>query len=131
MSLLDFSNVIYYQNFNLSFHQKMETIWHYVALAINSRRNKRFLYRKSMLRIRFGGFTTITLAWKTLLFLQNTKITVSEVLLFNYSYTQCNKIPAITVKHGFFKNTFLPSAIIEWNKLNAKIKNSESIATFF
>ena len=84
-----------------------------------------------MLRVRFGGSTTITLAWKTLLFLQNTKITVSEVLLFNYSYTQCNKIPAIPVKHGFFKNTFLPSAIIEWNKLNAKIKNSESIATFF
>ena len=31
---------------------------------------------------------------------------------------QCNKIPAINVKHDFLKNTFFPSAIIEWNKLD-------------
>ena len=43
---------------------------------------------------------------------------------------QCNKIPAINVKHDIFKNTFFPSTIIEWNKLDWKIKNSESIETF-
>ena len=36
----------------------------------------------------------------------------------------------INVKHDFFKNTFFPSAIIEWNKLAWKIKNSENIETF-
>ena len=43
---------------------------------------------------------------------------------------QCNKIPAINVKHDFFKNTFFPSTIMEWNKLDWEIKNSESIVTF-
>ena len=43
---------------------------------------------------------------------------------------QCNKIPAINVKHDFFKNNFFPSTIIEWNKLDWKIKNSGSIETF-
>ena len=34
------------------------------------------------------------------------------------------------MKHDIFKNTFFPSTIIEWNKLDWKIKNSESIETF-
>ena len=34
------------------------------------------------------------------------------------------------MKLDFFKNTFFPSTIIEWNKLDWKIKNSQSIETF-
>ena len=49
----------------------------------------------------------------------------------SYRTRQCNKIPAINVKYDFFKNTFfLPSKIIEWNKLDWEIKNSGSIVTF-
>ena len=48
----------------------------------------------------------------------------------SYRTKQCNNIPAINVKHDFFKNTFFPSTIIEWNKLDWKIKNSGSIETF-
>ena len=48
----------------------------------------------------------------------------------SYRARQCNKIPAINVKHNFFKNTFFPLTIIEWNKLDWEIKNSESIETF-
>ena len=44
---------------------------------------------------------------------------------------ESNQIPALKVKHDFFKNTFFPSTIIERNKLDWKIKNSESIKTFF
>ena len=43
---------------------------------------------------------------------------------------ECNKIPAINVKHKFFKNICFPSAIIDWNKLDWKIKYSESIEIF-
>ena len=49
----------------------------------------------------------------------------------SYRTRQCNKIPAINAKHDFFKNTFFPSVIMEWNKLDWEIKNSESIETFF
>ena len=48
----------------------------------------------------------------------------------SYRTRQCNKIPAINVKHDFFKNTFFPSTLMEWNKLDWEIKSSESIATF-
>ena len=63
--------------------------------------------------------------------LQSPKYLYSIILMYNISYRarQFNKIPTINVKHDFFKNTFFPSTIIEWNKLDWKIKNSESIET--
>ena len=36
----------------------------------------------------------------------------------------------MNVKHDFFKNTFFPLTITEWDKLDLKIKNSESVETF-
>ena len=53
-----------------------------------------------------------------------------EFFIQNNLITQFNKIPEINVNHDFFKNTFFPSAIMEWNKLDWEIKNSESIVTF-
>ena len=34
-------------------------------------------------------------------------------------------IPLIKIKQNFFINTFLPSVIIEWNKLDLAIRNAE------
>ena len=63
---------------------------------------------------------------------QSPKYLYSIIPIHNMSCRtrQCNKIPAINVKHDFFKNTFFPSTIIEWNKLDWEIKNSESIVIF-
>ena len=47
-----------------------------------------------------------------------------------YRTKQCNKLPLIKVTHRFLMNTFFPSAIIECNKLDWNIKNSETIETF-
>ena len=47
-----------------------------------------------------------------------------------YRTRQCNNITAINAKHDFFMNTFFHSIIIEWNKLDWEIKNSESIEIF-
>ena len=35
--------------------------------------------------------------------------------------------PLIKIKHNFFKNTFFPSAILEWNKLDPTIQNAEEV----
>ena len=48
----------------------------------------------------------------------------------SYRARQRNKIPAINVKHDSFKNTFFPSTIKKWNKLDWEIKNFESNVTF-
>ena len=39
-------------------------------------------------------------------------------------------IPIFSLKHGFFKNSFFPSTISEWNKLDPVIRNSESLSIF-
>ena len=64
--------------------------------------------------------------------LQSPKYLYSIIPMYNMSYRarQFNKIPTINVKHDFFKNTFFPSTIIEWKKLDWEIKNSKSIETF-
>ena len=41
-----------------------------------------------------------------------------------------SNIPLIKTKHNFFKNSFFPSAIIEWNNLDSNLKNSKSISVF-
>ena len=63
---------------------------------------------------------------------QSLKYFYSIIPIQNMSYRtrKCNKIPAINVKHDFFKNTFFSSTLMEWNKLDREIKNSESIVTF-
>ena len=45
--------------------------------------------------------------------------------------TRCKKsIPLLNIKHDCFKNYFFPSTIIEWNKLDSNIRNSENLALF-
>ena len=40
------------------------------------------------------------------------------------------KIPRMKSKNTFFKNSYIPSTIIEWNKLDQDIRNVESYALF-
>ena len=47
-----------------------------------------------------------------------------------YNIRNANNIPLLKVKHNFFRTSFLPSAVIEWNKLDLKIGNSESLNIF-
>ena len=39
-------------------------------------------------------------------------------------------VPRIKSKHAFLKNSYIPSTIIEWNKLGQDIRNVESYALF-
>ena len=41
-----------------------------------------------------------------------------------------NSVPLFNVKHDYFKNSFFPSTVIEWNKIHFNITNSESLALF-
>ena len=50
----------------------------------------------------------------------------------NCSYRTRNAliIPHINVKQQFFKNSYFPSTIIEWNKFDSNIRNSETLNIF-
>ena len=47
-----------------------------------------------------------------------------------YPTRNANNIPHFKVKHSFLKNTFLPSVIVEWNKLDFEIQNAPSLNIF-
>ena len=47
-----------------------------------------------------------------------------------YSTRNVNHIPHFKIKHSFIKNTFYPSVIIEWNKLDPEIQNAPSLNIF-
>ena len=123
----------YDQTFNMSFQQKMEIIQYNAALIItgairgSSRENPYQELGLETLQQR-RWYRKLCCFYK-MLKSQSPKYLYSIIPIHNMSHRtrQCNKIPAINVKHDFFKKTFFPSTIIEWFKLDWKIKNSESI----
>ena len=46
------------------------------------------------------------------------------------STRNANNIPRFKVRHNFFQNSFFPSVVIEWNKLDQNIRNSENLFIF-
>ena len=44
--------------------------------------------------------------------------------------TRNHNILLFNVKHEYFRNSFFPSTVIEWNKLDDNIQNLESVSTF-
>ena len=43
----------------------------------------------------------------------------------------CDSIPLLKIKHNYFRNSFFPSSIVEWSKLNQEVRDSENISLFF
>ena len=133
---LDYGDVIYDQAFNQSFHEKIETIQYNAALAItsairgSSRENLcqelvlEFLYTKVLVR-------KLSLIFKII---KNEAPAYLFNLIPKNSSCRCtrsaNNISLIKHKHNFYKNSFFPSVIIEWNNLDLNIRNSEAYLDF-
>ena len=47
-----------------------------------------------------------------------------------YSTENKHNIPIVNTKHNFFKNSFFPSSIIEWNNLDPHLRKSENCSVF-
>ena len=48
----------------------------------------------------------------------------------SYVTRNADNIPLFNMKHNFYKNSFFPSTIIEWNNLNSNLCNSENFGIF-
>ena len=48
----------------------------------------------------------------------------------HYTFTNLDKILYFKTKHNFFKNSFFPSVIIEWNKLDHNLRRCDSYNIF-
>ena len=76
--------------------------------------------------------------YRKMSFLYKVLKTESPSFLFNTipnSNRQCQprnlgNIPSFFIKHDYFKNSFFPSAMTEWNKLDCYISNADSFEVF-
>ena len=133
---LDYRDAIYDQSFNNTFHQKMESIQYNTALAITgairgSSREK--LYQE------LGLESLQQWQWyrKLYYFFKLIK-NKSPKHLFNniptvrstYRTRNIDNIPQFNVRYTFFRNSYFPSIVIEWNNLEKSIRNSKSFSIF-
>ena len=133
---LNYCDVIYDQAFNKSFHKKLETIQYNAALAISGAirgTSTEKLYQE------LGIESLKSRRWfrKLCLFYKIVKnksppylYDIIPKLNPNCISRNSHKIPQFKVKHSFFENSFFPSAVIEWNKLDTNICNSTSLNQF-
>ena len=133
---LDYGDVLFDQAFNASFHEKLESIQYNACLAITGTirgTSKEKLYQEV-------GLESLQLRrWyrKLCLFYKIFK-NKSPAYLFNliparnthYSLRTSDNIPCFNTKHSFFKNSFFPSTIIEWNKLDLILRKCDSFNVF-
>ena len=135
-SPLDYENIIYDQAYNVSFHQKIEFSQYNTALAITGA--VRGISREKFYH-ELGFESLVSRRWyrKLCCFYKVFK-TQSPRYLFEviptakraYITRNNDKLPHFKVKHNYFKNSFFPSTVIEWNKLDLNIRNSESLTSF-
>ena len=133
---LDYGDIVYDQAYNESFHQKLESIQYNVSLAITGAirgTSREKIYHELGLeslknRRWYRKLTTFYKIWtnKAPLYLFNL-IPVSNNF---YSTRSAHDIPPFKAHHDFFKNTFFPSSVKEWNILDASIRNAESFSVF-
>ena len=129
---LDYGDIVFDQAYNVSFHQELESIQYNSALAITGTSTEK-LYNE------LGLETLKKRRWyRKLCCFYKVYKSHSPKYLFNiipvtvsrYNTRNTNNIPQFKVKHNFFRNSFFPSAVIEWNKLDLNIRNSESLNVF-
>ena len=134
---LDYGDVIYGQHYNNSFHQKLESVQYNAALAktgaIRGSSTKK-IYQEL-------GSESLQERWWFRKLFYFFKITKNESLKYLFDKIPTTKtayrtrdnidnIPRFNVKHTFFKNSFFPFTVIEWNNLDKSMKNSESLTLF-
>ena len=133
---LDYGYIIYDQAHNLSFHQKLESIQYNATLALTGAikgSSKEKLYQElglESLQLR-RWYRKLCCFYK--IYNKQAPVYLTELI------PTCNKayqtrhlanILYLSFKHNFFKNTFFPPTILEWNKLDPSLRNSTSYNVF-
>ena len=133
---LDCDDVLYDQAFNASFHEKLESIQYNACLALIGTirgTSKEKIYREL-------GLESLQIRWwyRKLCLFHKIYENQSSSYLYNiipttnthYTFRNSDKIPYFKTKHNFFKNSFFPSVIIEWKKLDPSLRRCDSYNVF-
>ena len=134
--LLDYGDIIYDQTYNTSFYQRLGSLQYNAALAITGAirgTSKEKLYNK------LGLESLQNRQWyRKLSFLYKIIANQSPSYLFkmiprkntSYPTRRSDNIPLLGRKDNFFQNSYFPSSVKEWNKLDIDILKSDSLSIF-
>ena len=133
---LDYGDQIYDEAYNESFHQKLESIQYNACLALSgairgSSREK--LYHElglESLQCR-RWYRKLCLFYK--IFKEKKPAYLFNLIPSknpNYNTRNTDKVTPFHTKHNFFKNSFFPSTVIEWNKLDPNLRSAASRSVF-
>ena len=133
---LDYGDIIYDQAYNLSFHQKLESIQYNAALPLTgairgSSREK--LYQELGLELLHLRRWCRKLCCFYNIYNKQAPGYLTELIPARreaYQTRYLANISSLSLKHNFFKNTFFPSTILEWSKLDPSLRNSPSYNVF-
>ena len=114
--------------FNNSFHLKIESIRYNACLAITGAIYPELGLESLQLRCWYRKLCLFYKVFKN----EHPKYLFNLIPVRStpYATRTVGNIPLIKAKHNFFKNSFFPSAIIEWNNLDPNLRNSKSISVF-
>ena len=133
---LDYGDIPYDQAYNMPFHHKLESIQYNACLAITGAirgTSKEKLYQE------LGLESPQLRRWyrKLGMFYKIYKKKSPQYLFklipektHAYVTRNVDNIPCFKIRHNFFKNSFFPSTIIEWNNLDPTLRNSKSFIVF-
>ena len=133
---LDYGDVIYDEAYNETFHQKPESIQCNACLALSgairgSSREK--IYQELGLESfqRRHWCRKLSLFYR--IFKENKPVYLFNLIptkISNYETRNTNEITLSRTKHNFFKISFFPSTVIEWNKLDPNLQSAASLHVF-
>ena len=132
-SRLDYVDIIYDQAYNSAFHDKLEPVQYNACLAVTGATggtSTEKIYQELDLESLKSRRWFRKLCYFYKIF--NEK---SHSYLFNlipnfirvHNTRLSHNIPPTKVRHDYFKNSFFPPAIAEWNKLDLNIGNSANL----
>ena len=131
---LDYGDILYDQEYNLSFHQKLESIQYNECLAITGGGiSKEKLFQELGLE----SFQLRRWYRKLGMFYKIIKSESPQYLfkLIPEKTSSCvtrnaDNIPLSNIRHNFYKNSFFPSTIIEWNNVDSNFRNTKNFGIF-
>ena len=137
---LDYCDIIYNQGYNTTYYQNMEAMQQNKALAITgviraSSKEKLYLALSLETLQPRWWYKNLCRCYKILKLKSLSYLhKLVPVPLRSYRTRQSDEIPLFNVKHNFFRNSFFPSSIIEWNNIETEANanfNDKIIGDFF
>ena len=116
---LHYEDAIHDQPSNATFSSKIESIQYNVALGIYLPIFLIYLHDRRWMR-----------HLCLIMFNKVPKYIYELIPPFRHSFRNSNLFTSFTCRTKYFKSSFFPSFISDWNKLDSKIRNSTSYLTF-